>query len=423
VVSSVGEGTTVAVRIPAERAPAASEPRGATGTTARHADEATQWGTPVPAPAPAPPGADRLLIAEDNADMRRYLVDMLERTYTIIQASDGQDALAKARSLRPDLVLADIMMPGIDGLELLRALRAVPATSAIPVILLSARAGQQSAIDGLAAGADDYLAKPFSSADLLARIRSNLDLARARSHESAWRTALVNAMQDGFFIATRDARIIEVNDAFTTLLGYGASDLPIAAPHPWWPRQEADPEGFALVSAGLATVLESGRGRFTLPLTHRDGHRLWADVAIDAVRDRDERSRLLVGTIRDITVEHLAAERDAALVRLSRKLTGITDSARVLQVALAELRDLWQADGCSLVTWNRSGRAARSTASPGSGDSAPELPVDAQAYALADVRRLDPGAAADRLAKVLIDDAHDDDVAFLLFRNPAVLPG
>ena len=200
------------------------------------------------------------------------------------------------------------------------------------------------------------------------RVRSNLDLARVRNHEPAWRTALVKAMQDGLFVATADGTVVEVNDAFTELLGYPAAELPWLVPHPWWPRETEDPEGFAQVSAALATVLADGRGRFTLPLRHRDGRSLWADVAIDMVRDRDQ--RLIVGTLRDVTVEHLAAERDAALARLAGELTGINDRDHILEVALAEFRAVWQAARVTIVTWDASGRP-RPTAATG-----PRTPMD-----------------------------------------------
>jgi PAS domain S-box-containing protein len=353
--SRVGAGSTFIVRIPARPARGQLTTVPGPGSAGRYVEEARQWSIPASGLAePGPAGRDAVLVAEDNADMRQYLTDLLERSYAVTTAADGRQALERARRAEPDLILADVMMPGLDGFGLLSALRADPRTARIPVIFLSARAGEEAAIEGLAAGADDYLVKPFSSAELLARVRSNLDLARVRNHESAWRTALVKAMQDGLFVATAEGTVIEINDAFTGLLGYPAAELPWLIPHPWWPPETADPEGFAQISAALTAVLAEGRGRFTLPLRHRDGRSLWADVAIDTVRDRDQ--RLIVGTVRDITVEHLAAERDAALARLAGELTGINDTDRLLEVALAEIRAVWQAARVTMVTWDASGR-------------------------------------------------------------------
>ena len=101
-------------------------------------------------------------------------------TYSVQTAPDGEAALALARADAPDLVLSDVMMPRLDGFGLLAALRDDPATMQIPVVMLSARAGQEGVVEGLDAGADDYLVKPFSARELLARVRANLELERAR---------------------------------------------------------------------------------------------------------------------------------------------------------------------------------------------------------------------------------------------------
>ncbi|MDI5964723.1 SpoIIE family protein phosphatase [Streptantibioticus silvisoli] len=396
--SRPGRGTTFTVRLPARTAAAPAGPVRGRDAAAHYAAEAVRWSEPdraapadstapaasagpagataghgLPGP-PAPTGTSTVLIAEDNADLRLYLAGLLEPGYAVTVAADGLQALRLARRLRPDLVLTDVMMPGLDGFALLRALRADPATAHTPVVFLSARAGEEAAVEGLAAGADDYLAKPFSSTDLLARVRANLDLARLRNHESAWRTALVNAMQDGFFVADESLAVIEINEGFTELLGYQAPQLPWPVPHPWWPTAEQDPEGFALVEAGIATVRAEGRGRFVLPLRHLDGHRLWVDVSLDSLRDQGGGGQLLVGTLRDVTAQHLAAERDAAVARLAGLLTAVDDSAEVLGVGLAELRDVWQGQRLSLLRWNASG-AVETTATTGPGTpSGPALP-------------------------------------------------
>ncbi|WP_433655142.1 SpoIIE family protein phosphatase [Nocardia sp. CA-128927] len=349
--SAVGQGSVFTVRLPAHLAQGPALQRSANSVVGDYVAEAMQWSAPTrcsPETRVAQ-GSDTVLIADDNADLRTYLVSLLEPGYTVAVAADGHDALRQARSLRPDLILADIMMPGLDGFALLRALRADPTTARTPVVFLSARAGAEAAAEGLAAGADDYLAKPFSSTDLLARVRSNLDLARLRNHESAWRTALVNAMQDGFFVAGPDLSVIEINDGFTQLLGYQAPQLPWPIPHPWWPTADQDPDGFALVQDALGVVQVDGRGRFVLPLRHLDGRRLWIDVALDSLRDKHSGEGLLVGTLRDVTAQHLTAERDAAVARLAGLLTGIDDSAHILKVGLAELRDCWQAERVSLL--------------------------------------------------------------------------
>ena len=122
----------------------------------------------------------KILLAEDNADMRQYVTRLLQKHYTVVAVADGQAALEAARAGRPDLVLSDIMMPRMDGFELLRELRAHTDTSTVPVIFLSARAGEEARIEGMSRQADDYLAKPFSSRELLTRVSTHLGLAKVR---------------------------------------------------------------------------------------------------------------------------------------------------------------------------------------------------------------------------------------------------
>lgn len=122
----------------------------------------------------------RILIADDNADMRDHLSRLLGTAYEVIAVGDGTAALREARERPPDLVLSDVMMPSLDGFGLLRELRAEPGLRGIPVILLSARSGEEARAYGIEAGADDYLTKPFSARELLARVHTTLDRERMR---------------------------------------------------------------------------------------------------------------------------------------------------------------------------------------------------------------------------------------------------
>jgi signal transduction histidine kinase len=135
----------------------------------------------------------RVLVADDNNDMREYLVRLLSTRWQVDVAEDGQIALAKAMNEPPDLVLSDVMMPGLDGFALLRALRANPRMSHIPVVLVSARAGEEAVLEGLETGADDYLVKPFAARELIARVQTHLDLARLRRE---WAQELERANQE-----------------------------------------------------------------------------------------------------------------------------------------------------------------------------------------------------------------------------------
>ena len=122
----------------------------------------------------------KIVLADDNADMSDYVRGLLSANYQVIAVADGQQALRATVQDKPDLVLADVMMPNLDGFGLLKALRENPETVSIPVIMLSARAGEEFRVEGLKAGADDYLIKPFSARELLARIGGVLALAKVR---------------------------------------------------------------------------------------------------------------------------------------------------------------------------------------------------------------------------------------------------
>ena len=145
-------------------------------------------------------GADQkpqVLIADDNADMRYYIVRLLSDQYRVEAVADGLQALTACRKSSPDLVLSDVMMPRLDGFGLLRALRADARTRDIPVIMLSARAGEESRIEGMAAGADDYLVKPFSARELVARVAAHLQMVRIR-RESAGALREADRRKDEF---------------------------------------------------------------------------------------------------------------------------------------------------------------------------------------------------------------------------------
>jgi PAS domain S-box-containing protein len=122
----------------------------------------------------------RVLIADDNADMRLYLVRLLSERFDTIAVANGRAALDAIQQQLPDLILSDVMMPELDGFGLLRELRKNPETRTVPIILLSARAGEESRVEGIDAGADDYLVKPFSARELIARVQTHLQLAQVR---------------------------------------------------------------------------------------------------------------------------------------------------------------------------------------------------------------------------------------------------
>jgi signal transduction histidine kinase len=195
--SVLGVGTTMTVVVPARREERTSE-HARTQTVPRQGEnlfveEALRWlpnatsqaVVHAESPSSAPqtngaPASARVLVVDDNADMREYLTRVLARRWTVETAVDGEVALAAIRAHRPDVILTDVMMPKLDGFGLVARLRAVDATADIPVIMLSARAGEESRLEGLQAGADDYLIKPFSARELVARVQVHLTLAHLR---------------------------------------------------------------------------------------------------------------------------------------------------------------------------------------------------------------------------------------------------
>ena len=126
---------------------------------------------------------DRILIIEDDADIALSIKYSMERdgSYVVAVASDGETGVAEARRTGPDLVLLDLNLPGMDGVEVCRLLRRDAETADIPIVMLTARVQEQDKIGGLDVGADDYITKPFSLKELLARVRAVLRRASARA--------------------------------------------------------------------------------------------------------------------------------------------------------------------------------------------------------------------------------------------------
>jgi signal transduction histidine kinase len=200
VTSAVGRGTTFAVTLPLGAAPAGREgpPGGppATFGAASFVEEALGWhlpGAARPASAgghvPGRFGHARVLFVDDHPEVRAYVGSLLQPWFEVEAVTNGAEALEACRRRRPNLVLADVMMPVMDGFALLAAIRADPELRATPVILLSARASEDARVSGLQGGADDYLVKPFSARELVARVRTNLELAELRLSNARERRA------------------------------------------------------------------------------------------------------------------------------------------------------------------------------------------------------------------------------------------
>jgi PAS domain S-box-containing protein len=262
----------------------------------------------------------RILFADDNADMRAYISDLLSPMYTVESVVDGKEALDSARRHAPDLILSDIMMPRVSGLALLKAVRADERLREVPVILLSARAGEEARVEGLDAGADDYLVKPFSARELLARVGALLELTSMRRESEERFRALVSATSDVIYRMSPDwseMRYLQGRSFLADTLD----------PSRTWLERYVFPEDQQHL---LAAIREAVRAKSTFQLEHRvwrvDGSIGW--TLSRAVPLLDARGEILewFGAASDVTerkqTEQVLREREEQL-RLA------TDAAEV----------------------------------------------------------------------------------------------
>ena len=252
----------------------------------------------------------RIVLADDNRDMREYVQRLLSREYDVSAVCDGAQALAEVLSDPPDLVLTDVMMPKLDGFALLNKLRENAATATIPVIVLSARAGEEAQSEGLEAGADDYLVKPFTARELLARVNAHVSMYRLRTvlmkeeHELRKRAeeaelryrTMLESISEGFVFIDRDWKVRYANERWSE---YAAIPLPDAIGHSLW---ELFP-GLAKSDFGIAykQVMETGvsqRAEHFYPQLGR-----WFQVSIFAARNGISIFAL------DVTDQHRQRER------------------------------------------------------------------------------------------------------------------
>ncbi|WP_157439776.1 ATP-binding protein [Terracidiphilus gabretensis] len=257
--SKLGSGSTFTVSIPTGRQHLPADKMAGDedelalreGSTA-FVQEALRWlpdevseveavGDPLGAHAcPVLPSADdtsvarpRILLADDNRDMLEYLQRLLSRRFDVTAVSDGQQALEAVLKQPPDLVLTDVMMPRLDGFGLLRALRSHAETAAIPIVMLSARAGEEAEAEGLEAGADDYLVKPFTARELLARVQTHVSMhqlrteltareqeLRRKAEDAEYRyRSMLESISEAFIFVDRDWRICYANSQYAALIG------------------------------------------------------------------------------------------------------------------------------------------------------------------------------------------------------------
>ena len=268
--SEVNVGTTFSVRLPygsahlrAEHLKEARAPASTAIGTQAFVQEALRWVPDQGAPPNEVAGraaveqsghqarfastlGARIVLADDNADMRAYLKELLEPYYQVEAVADGEAALAALQRERASLLISDVMMPKLDGFALLRRVRADSTLKSVPVVLLSARAGEEARVEGIDAGADDYLVKPFSARELLARVGALLERNRALAviaDRNAQYETLFGQAPLGIYVVDADLRIREVNPTARLVFG----DIPDVLGSEFervmrilWPRAYAD---------------------------------------------------------------------------------------------------------------------------------------------------------------------------------------
>ncbi|CCE11314.1 putative sensor histidine kinase with multiple PAS and a response regulator receiver domain (modular protein) [Bradyrhizobium sp. STM 3843] len=291
---------------------------------------------------------DRILLADDNPDMRDYVRRLLGESYEVETVGDGEAALAAARRRRPDLVLTDVMMPKLDGFGLLRALRSDSLIHDIPVIMLSARAGEEAKVEGLDAGASDYLSKPFSARELLARVRANIDLARVRGHaekalrdlnerletQVAERTAELQAKEARLRtvfetsytfqgLLSPDGTVLDANATSLSAIGRHLDEIADAAfwTTPWFAGTPNMPE---MIRDAVSIVASGQSVRQEIHLNLPVGGWRWFDFQMRPVRNEAGRVVAIVPEAVELTERRKAEEafREAQKMEAIGQLTG-----------------------------------------------------------------------------------------------------
>jgi signal transduction histidine kinase/serine phosphatase RsbU (regulator of sigma subunit)/FixJ family two-component response regulator len=337
----------------------------------------------------------RVLIADDNQDLRRYLSSLLSSQFEVVTVSDGQEALASVRSRLPDLLISDVMMPGLDGYALLKRLRADPETRDLPVMLLSARAGEGAAIEGLAAGADDYLAKPFSGRELLARVRAHIELAQLRRQAAAdvrgERSRLEQIIQQlpaGVLLAEAPSgRIVMGNEHAAEVFEHPIYDADVVSPDtPYRMLDHATHEPIAANRRPLVRAVRDGAVTEDEDFMYVTGSGRRITIRINSAPIRDDAGKIIAGVsvFQDVSVRVrserlLSAQRD--ILRLIAEGEPLERALESMAHCVEALSEFNAKSAVVLVTPD--GRHLRFGASP-------SLPVSYQA--LVDGTEIGPSA-------------------------------
>ena len=287
------------------------------GNSEMAAAAAAKLASLAPSPDPKPVEKRELIIlADDNADMRQYLARLLEDRYEVHAVADGRQALDATRQLRPALVLADVMMPHLDGFGLLRAIREDSALASTPVILLSARAGEESRVEGLQAHADDYLVKPFAARELLARVATHVKMANFRREAAEREERLRSAMEHVALLQQLPVSAWTLNPDGTpdfvnqVWLEFAGQTLDFVRSHPEAWMTAVHPEDREVAAKSLWEGVQKGQSFAfqTRSLRAQDGTYRWHLQQAVPLRDAEGKVLKFVGTTTDIDDQKRAEE-------------------------------------------------------------------------------------------------------------------
>ncbi|AMR32304.1 hypothetical protein A0256_13190 [Mucilaginibacter sp. PAMC 26640] len=245
-----------------------------------------------------------ILVVDDNGDMRAYLKRLLEPYFTVDTASNGAEALEQIKAKLPSLVLSDVMMPVMDGKALLRQIRQNEDTYRLPVIFLSARAGEEARIDGLEAGADDYLVKPFSAAELLTKVRAQINISKARGLAEEQLRSLLTEAPVAMAIYRGPSHVIEL--ANQRMLTYWGRTSESTVKRPLFDAiPELDSQGFREI---MDTVYQTGERyvAFEAPVTlNRFGKEgtVYINLTIEPLKDENKLINGMIAVASDVTTQ------------------------------------------------------------------------------------------------------------------------
>ena len=329
--SKLGKGSRFVVSIPLgashlpkDRIASNAQHSGTGDTRQAYVEEALAWlpegvplsgarTLPVTSADFAPGGKEfgvqpRILLAEDNGDMRNYIRRLLsEQGYAVEAVTDGAAALKSVRRAKPDLILSDVMMPNLDGIGLLRSLREDNSLNSIPILLLSARAGEEFRIQGLGLGADDYLVKPFSARELLSRVKAHVESnQRQRESENRLRLALELGHMGTWDRNLRTGEVFWSPSQFS-LFGYAPGEC-LPSPEAWEKRVHP---------ADLPSVRQRWRAAesahedygFEFRVVFPDGGIRWLATKGRYFYDHEGKAYRDIGASQDITDRKIAEER------------------------------------------------------------------------------------------------------------------